>query len=290
MISCEDKEKSSIDIIPEPSLVKYGNGRFDFNSYEPLKDKPVTVYTYLPDEENKDIPIIFVMHGQNRNAKDYCAAWNSPAREYGFLVVCPEINSEYYPNSAFYQQGGMYNDDNYLDSTFWTFNLIEEIFSHLQAENVTAAKTYGIYGHSAGSQFVHRYALFTDPTNASIIIPSNAGWYTLTSMGENFPYGLKGSPLSNNRLVSKFSLPLVLLLGEEDTNPNDPSLRKTSQAMRQGAHRYARGKFFYNIAKTKATELGADFNWKLQTVPSVGHSNANIAPVAAKLFFDSLGN
>ena len=46
-----------------------------------------------------------------------------------------------------------------------------------------------------------------------------------------------------------------------------------------------RGNFFYKMAKDKASELGIVFNWKLETVPNVGHSNTNIAPMAAKLFF-----
>ena len=57
--------------------------------------------------------------------------------------------------------------------------------------------------------------------------------------------------------------------------------------MRQGKHRFERGNFFYKMAKDEANELGIVFNWKLQTVPNVGHSNTNIAPVAAKLFSDN---
>ena len=58
--------------------------------------------------------------------------------------------------------------------------------------------------------------------------------------------------------------------------------------MRQGVHRFDRGNFFYNMAKDKADQLGVTFNWRLQTVPEVGHSNTKIAPIAAQIFISSL--
>ena len=44
------------------------------------------------------------------------------------------------------------------------------------------------------------------------------------------------------------------------------------------------------MAKDKAGELGAAFNWKIQTVPNVGHSNNDMAPIAAQIFISSLNN
>ena len=91
-------------------------------------------------------------------------------------------------------------------------------------------------------------------------------------------------------LKEKFLLPLVILLGENDTNPNSSSLRKTEEAMRQGEHRYARGKYFYTTAKSKAEELNLQFNWKIFTVQNVGHSNDGLAPAAAEQFYKNLSN
>jgi hypothetical protein len=244
----------------------------------------------MPDHTTDDIPVIFVMHGQNRDASNYCGDWSTSADKYKILIICPEINDSYYPNSEYYQQGGMYIDNKFVQPEKWTFNLIESIFSTIQDSNVTKAKTYGIYGHSGGGQFVHRYALFSNPKNASIIIPSNSGWYTLANYKEIFPYGLDNSPLKENMLKEKFSLPLVILLGENDTNPNSSSLRKTEEAMRQGEHRYARGKYFYTTAKSKAEELNLQFNWKIFTVQNVGHSNEGMAPAAAEQFYKNLSN
>ena len=287
---CEDSNEKIEEKIANTSFIPFKYGKFEYNDYEPLSDKPITVYTYMPDYTNDDIPVIFVMHGQNRDASNYCGDWATSAEKYKILIVCPEINELYYPNSQYYQQGGMFIDNKFTEPEKWTFNLIDNIFSTIQDSNVTKAKTYGIYGHSGGGQFVHRFALFSEPKNASIIIPSNSGWYTLAHYKETFPYGLNNSPLNENILKEKFLLPLVILLGENDTDPNSSSLRKTDEAMRQGSHRYARGKYFYTTAKSKAEELSLQFNWKVFTVPNVGHSNAGMAPSAAEQFYKTLSN
>ena len=177
-----------------------------------------------------------------------------------------------------------------LDSTQWTFSFIEPIFEYLIENEVSTVETYGIYGHSAGSQFVHRFALFTHPTHAKIFISANAGWYTMTDFKEPFPYGFQNSPMTEENIKGKFKLDLVILLGENDTDPNASSLRKTEEAMRQGKHRFERGNSFYTKAKSMADSLGTEFKWTKVTVPEVGHSNFGMAPAAAKLFYDTLKN
>ena len=60
--------------------------------------------------------------------------------------------------------------------------------------------------------------------------------------------------------------------------------------MRQGEHRYARAKFFYNSAENKAKSINTTFNWKIETVPNFGHSAINTAPIKAKIFNNILSN
>ena len=289
-ISCEDNSEEKVDEIPQSTFLKYGNGKFSFNYYAPLSDKPINVYTYLPVEGATDLPLIFVMHGNSRSVINNCGYWNESARNFKFIVICPEFNETDFPGSANYQNGMMFTGGQFADSSKWTYNLIEEIFSYLKENNVTTYEKYGIYGFSAGGQFVHRYALYTDPKRASFIIAGGSGWYTLPNYSENYPYGLSNSPFIEANLNKKFQLPLVVMIGENDTNPNDSDLRKTVQAMRQGNHRYDRAKNFYQIATNKANELGVSFDWTFTTVPGVGHSSESIAPVAAELFFNSLNN
>ncbi len=289
-LGCEDTQSNEEEKKEETKLVPFGVNQFHYNGYAPLKDKPINVHTYLPDSIRTDLPVMFVMHGASRNPKDYCFAWVSHAKAYQFITICPDFTDAMYPGSEQYNLGGMQNNGVWQDSSRWAFNYIESIFEYLRTEKVTTAESYGLYGHSAGSQFVHRLSLFTEPKHASIIIPANAGWYTTTEIDIGFPYGLKDSPITIDQLKTKFQLPIVILLGENDTDPNHSSLRKTEEAMRQGKHRFERGHYFFNTAKTIADSLGVDFNWTIETVPGVSHSNSGMAPAAAKQFYNKYKN
>ena len=83
-------------------------------------------------------------------------------------------------------------------------------------------------------------------------------------------------------LIAAFAKPVVILLGESDIQRTS-NLRMTPEADRQGLNRLARGKNFYAMAKAKANELGVPFNWRLITVPDVGHSGSKMAGGAIKL-------
>ena len=88
--------------------------------------------------------------------------------------------------------------------------------------------------------------------------------------------------MSREELVSVFAKPVVVLLGEADVNRTS-NLRMTPEADRQGQNRLARGKAFFETAKNKAAELGVPFNWKLVTVPGVGHQGAKMANAAIEV-------
>ena len=77
----------------------------------------------------------------------------------------------------------------------------------------------------------------------------------------------------------------MVLLGDDDTIGDDPDLRKTPQADAQGLTLFERGKNFYQSAKQVAQQSSAPFKWQQVIVPGVGHSNAKMAPAAARVLF-----
>ena len=101
-----------------------------------------------------------------------------------------------------------------------------------------------------------------------------------------YPYGCRDAGIDEKDLKKVFQKNLVILLGEQDINTNDKSLWKTSEANRQGPHRLARGKNYFQNARQNGRKMGATFRWFLQTVPRVGHSNSGMARVAAPLLLD----
>ncbi len=255
-----------------------GQDNFIFNSYEPLSNKPVRVFTYRPEGDVKTMPILFVMHGVLRNADDYRDNWIEIADKYQLLVVTPEFSREHFPGSRFYNLGGMFDQEgNPVDERFWSYSLIEPIFDQVLEMTGSEQSQYDIFGHSAGAQFTHRFFLFKDGLRANHVISANAGWYTMPDFDIEFPYGLKNTAVDEKSLKNKLESRLLIQLGEEDHDPKHKYLRTTPEAMKQGAHRFERGHTFYEAAHKFANTRGVDFNWSIRTVPEVGHENAKMA-------------
>jgi poly(3-hydroxybutyrate) depolymerase len=221
------------------------------------------------------------MHGQGRNGKSYHDAWIKLAEQQRFLLLTPEFSDETYPSEAMYQQGFLRAGGELRDKQKWSLMAIEHLFDHVVRENSLAAKRYIIYGHSGGGQFVHRLVQLCPEARIELAIAANPGWYTMPDLNVAYPYGLKGTPTGSDQLKTVFAKRLVVLLGENDKDPNHSSLRRTPAAMRQGAHRFERGHSFFEQAKVMAGKLGVEFNWELITVPGAGHQNSKMAPAAA---------
>jgi hypothetical protein len=99
----------------------------------------------------------------------------------------------------------------------------------------------------------------------------------------DFPYGTKNTHLQQTDIVHALAKPLHILLGEADNDPNHKSLRRTPEAMLQGPHRFARGHFYFDYAKNLTEQNNLTFNWHLQAVTNVGHSNRLMANAAINL-------
>ena len=245
----------------------------------------VPVRTYVPVVRDKDTPVVIVMHGASRDAPRYYADWKAQAAAHGFIVVVPFLSKRDFPGSASYNLGNVFGPatGQQRDEALWTFALIEPLFDEVIKRTGSTQRDYVLYGHSAGSQFVHRFMYYMPQARVSKFIAANAGWYTMPDFGVEYPYGLKNSGIDAEALPDIFSKPLFLLLGKKDTDPNDDSLRQTPEAQRQGPHRLARGLAMYNMAKERAEKLGAEFNWQVLGVIDADHSNAKMTPAAAAL-------
>ena len=265
-----------------------GASSFTFDSYEPLQDKPIEVYTYRPEGDFTQMPILFVMHGTLRNADTYRDNWIDIADEYGVLIVTPEFNSDDFPGARGYNLGGMFDGDgNPVDEASWAYSLIEPIFDEVLERTNSAQERYDIFGHSAGAQFTHRFFLFKEDLRTNHVIAANAGWYTLPDFETEFPYGMENTAMDTETLVQRLESRLMLQLGEEDNDPNHSQLRTSDNAMVQGDHRFARGHHFLETAQQIADDHNTELGWFIRTVPGVGHNNAQMAlDVADYLFGD----
>ena len=268
-----------------------GKGYFNFTKTGFNNSKPIKVWYYVPETLNDNTPVLIVLHGVNRDAERYRDEWLELVQKYNSILLCPEFNADDFPDDANYNLGNMFerleNEEvsDPLPEGKWTFGIIEPIFDFVIAKYKLKTTQFSIYGHSAGAQFVHRLALYKPESKIKKVIPANAGWYTMPVFDIDFPYGLKNSECDTARLKQAFKLEVTVLLGEEDTNPNHSQLRRTPKAMKQGIHRLERGTNYFNTAKKMAEQLNTPFNWKLQTVPGVAHSDKKMAPAAAEIIF-----
>jgi hypothetical protein len=260
------------------SIAPGRSGSFRFDGYGPLADRPLTVWYDAPADLSS-ARVLIVMHGQSRTGQDYRDSWIPHARAKGALLIVPEFSEAFYPGSDAYNLGDMERQP----ESRWSFSVIEPLFDHVRADTGNRSDGYLLYGHSAGAQFVHRFLLFKPQNRVTRAVAANAGWYTTPELAVDFPYGMRGSPSSEAGLRGALATPLTVLLGENDTDPNDPDLRHTAGADRQGPHRFARGHFFFAAGGSTARALGAPFAWTLATVPGATHSNGEMAPAAARL-------
>lgn len=265
-----------------------GKSDFVFVDQRGNADKPIRVWAYRPAGLTADSPITFVMHGVLRNGETYREPWIPLADRYRTLVVVPEFSLEHYRDHSTYQFGNLRtNDGQSIEESKWTFSAIEHLFDHLKAATGNRRERYFLFGHSAGAQFVHRLAMFKTGARIELAVAANAGSYTMPKFDVKFPFGLGDSTLTEPRLRSALSVPLLVLLGERDIDPNDPHLPKNSEAEAQGPHRLARGRNFFRAAEAEAKRLKTPLRWKLTTVPEVGHDNSKLAPIAARAMFES---
>lgn len=263
-----------------------GPGRFVFDGWA---GPPITVWTYAPESGSlADLPVVVVMHGVNRDGDRYRDEWIKAAREHDLIILAPSFSSDDFPKAAGYNLGNMFDENSgaAIGEELWSFSAIDPLFDEAVKRLGGAQTSYALYGHSAGAQFVHRYLYFKPKTHAGLLISANAGWYTTPDFGMAFPYGLEGSGLDPTQLEHALGSNVVVLLGDRDTDEQDPNLRRTPEAMAQGPHRHARGKSFFQAASKLAAESGVEFGWRQVDVPLAHHSNALMAPAAAQLIRD----
>ncbi len=265
--------------------LRVGTGHFAFSGSLGALERPLTVHYHRPESVDVDSPILFVMHGNGRNATGYRDVWIPLAEEYGFLLIVPEFSADQYSSSRTYHQGNIRAASGAaIDSTYWSFTTVEAIFDEVRERTGSNRTLYNIYGHSAGSQFVHRMLQLMPGARVAEAVAANAGWYTLPDDEVDWPYGLGGlssQVTADVRLTNALGRKMTVLLGELDIDTEDSDLRTTPEAMEQGPHRFARGQYFYEYARRVTEDRGVPFNWSIQTVPGVAHSNGLMAPAAA---------
>lgn len=260
-----------------------GSSRFTADVATAERRYAVPVHVHMP-KGGADLPVVIVMHGVGRNAGGYRDQWRDLADTHDLVVVVPEFSKADFPGREAYNFGGMVTAEGQpKPRASWTFELVDQVFRRFVAVAGSSATGYDLYGHSAGAQFAHRFALFGSSPLARRIISANAGAYAWPSFDRPYPYGLGGTALTSADLTVFLKREGVVLLGDADVDPHHSSLPKDPMAAAQGPHRFARGQAFYRALQAASIAVGGPLGWRLEIVPGVDHSNSGMAAAAARL-------
>ncbi len=289
LAACSGKKEDPAPA-PEAELHR-GTDVVTYSSYAPLASKPVKLWYYIPDEGDlRTMPILFAMHGSDRDAQNQIATWKTIAGERQVMVFAPEFTRELYPAERAYQYGGVSLQENIyspLPAEEWTVRMIESLFDYVRRQTGSTQTTYDIWGHSAGAQFTHRLMFFLPAARVRMAVSSNAGVYlipTVTGYGTDntygWPYSLRSTPYTQDDLNAFFARKLIVHIGTGDIVA-DQYFPSSAAAMAQGETRYARGKYFYEFARQAALDAGVPFNWEKVEVAGVPHSSRRMVQTSA---------
>ena len=250
-------------------------------------DKPdVEIFYITPKKIDKDTKLLFVIHGNSRNAKDYISAWIPHIKNKNIILVAPQFDKSNFRYFALLESatssGNINNNpDDYINKSISSF------FNFFQSKFSLSTSKYMMFGHSAGAQFTHRYMLLSNDKRISMAVIANAGWYTFLN-GNSFPYGIKNSPIdiSSDHIKWFMSNKTTLLIGNNDINLK--SVNSSKGAQRQGITRVDRAESYFNSLINISDNNNIPFRWSYKVVDKADHDYLKMTPVAAKILLEDV--
>ena len=253
-------------------------------TFEEWSKPDLDVYYHLPGEINENTKVLFVIHGNSRNADNYLKTWIKLAKDQNIAIFAPHFKRTSFISFNTLQMSTSSGRIR-LDKNLYLNNSIDILFEYIKSRFSLSQDLYNIYGHSAGAQFVHRYLLLSNEPKVNTAVAANAGWYTFLD-GANFPYGLSNPPINfeSSNVRDFLKMDLHVLIGSADTEITS-SVNQSKGANNQGLNRFQRANNFYNYTERIVKQNNLEFNWSFQIVKGVAHSNSRMSKAAAEVIF-----
>ena len=250
-------------------------------------DKPdVEILYRLPKEINENTKVIFIIHGNSRDVERYINLWLEPSKDKNVILVAPHFTQSNYSNFGTLQiarSSGkiLKNQSNNLKNSLSLF------FTYFKNKYNLQTSTYSIFGFSAGSQFAHRYLLFSDDIQVDRVVLGSAGWYTFLN-NEPYPYGMRNMPIERERYEWYLSREVLFILGAKDNDPNHESLNNSKGAKQQGSNRFERGQNYFKNLVIFSEENEIAFRWRYKVIDDLDHSTSAISENAFPFLLEGL--
>jgi hypothetical protein len=266
-----------------------GLGSFVFSHDAAAVRPSIRVYFFRPKSSVRDARIVIAMHGLDRAASNFRDVLVEQAERTGQIVLVPEFDAAQFPDVYAYNHGNVRRpppNETVFPRDLWNFGIIDRLFEHVRTAVGSDRETFGLFGISAGAQFVLRYLALNEATAVDAAVAANSGWYMLPDLAVDYPVGMGGLDLDESYLRRYLGRRLIVLLGDADTDSAAPDLARSETAMAQGPHRLARGLWHFEHCKQVADQLGGRFGWELEIVPAAGHVDQQIFDRAASILGD----
>lgn len=265
-------------------------GPYTLAYHDPVfPDRPLFLHSARPRAYTPATPLLFVHHGVGRNGAAYRDHWASDADNAGILVVAVEFPEASFPDYLWYHFGNLHDETGTPNPRErWTYGIIPRLFDALRTQGVTRRDRYGLFGHSAGGQFVHRMLSFGYRERVAVAVCANAGTYAMPDLATAWPFGLGGTAVDADALRALLRFPLTVMTGTEDTKTTGRFFPNGPRSMRQGPHRHARAHAYVAAGHAAAQALGTTCAWRVIDVPGVGHDGARMSAAAAALIAAAL--
>nr|WP_294510783.1 alpha/beta hydrolase [uncultured Rhodopila sp.] len=246
------------------------------------------LHAACPAAWHPGMPVLFVHHGVNRNGRDYRDYW-MPHVDRGFLAIAIEFPHAAFPEHLWYNFGNLRAADGAANPRLdWTFGIDSRLFAALHEQGITTAHGYGLFGHSAGGQFVHRMLSFGYREHVAVAVSANAGTYAMPDLSIDWPWGLGATDFTAADLPALLQFPLTIMAGTEDTRTTGRHFPGGPKSLRQGPTRHARAHSYICAGREAAAALGVNLAWQVIDVPGVGHDGRRMSDAAAPLIAAAL--
>jgi poly(3-hydroxybutyrate) depolymerase len=245
-------------------------------------DRPLMLHSARPTRYDDQTPVLIVHHGVGRNGADYRDYWLRSADAAGILAIAVEFSEASFPEYLWYHFGNLHDEHgNPNRREQWTYGIDERLFSALQDQGLTKRKTYGLFGHSAGGQFVHRMLSFGFRDRVAIAVSANAGTYAMPDLRTPWPFGLGKTCIDPDLLRQLLEFPITVMTGTHDTKTTGRFFPKGPRSMKQGATRHERAHNYVRAGHAAAEALATRCAWTVIDVPDVGHDGQLMSEAAA---------